>query len=125
MSIIRFCKVWQISTKEPTLRAEADSVMPEGGPKSPDSPNPVSYGALPSGEVVFWAHAVRSGWGAVLLGGRRFTGLGESGDFVGFGAECLHDRASSTRTKAFGLRASLSRRRFVLSSSGKRSMKPP
>ena len=61
MSIIRFCKVWQISTKEPTLRAEADSVMPECGPKSPDSPNPVSHGALPSGEVVFWAHAALAG----------------------------------------------------------------
>ena len=48
------------------------------------------------GEVVLWVHAVRSGLGAVLLGGGRFTGLEESGDFVGIGAVC-HQHCSTTR----------------------------
>ena len=57
---------------------------------------------MPGGEVVLGTHAVRSGLGAVLLGGRRFTGLGESGDFVGISEECLNFRTDGRAEARMG-----------------------
>ena len=83
--LARRCQAVGFSTEcqKMTLRTDADSDSEVSGPKSPDSPSPVWAMPPPRGRLEAWCSGHSFSVSVCApTGGRRTTGLGESGDFT-------------------------------------------